>query len=200
MGNIRNLSAISSSDAVFASPMTNNFSQAVVAINSSALNSDNYAQTSIKSQHVQPNAILSQHISAGAVPIAKFSSNCIVHDNFGYIRANSGVDFIHMGNAASNMPANGMRLGHYSFTAENTSNVSVLFTVTWSDALHGNPAFTTTPYFLGQPTFQVHSTSGTAPVACYAHNIGSASVGMGAILLVTTPQSFTVFMDVAGPV
>jgi len=161
--NIRNMSAISSGDAVLAAPMTNNFSQVVLALNSSAMNSDNYGQSSIKSQNVQSNAILAQHLSAHGFPVQKFSSACLVHDNFNFNRTDKGVQLAIAGMVASLMPANGVRLGVYTWTQAQIATGEFSITVNWSNAIHGNPSFTTTPYFVGQPVFQAHSTSGTGP-------------------------------------
>jgi hypothetical protein len=180
--------------------MTNNFSQVMLAINSSALNSENYGQSSIKSQNVQANAVLAQHLSAAGFPNAKFSSRVLVADNFNYRSAAGGVDFIRIGLVASKMPANGVRLGVYSFTMPNTATNSAYVStrVYWSNAIHGNPSFSTTPIAFGVPAFVVHSTSGSSPLGVHVYSMGSQSCIIMARLTDATPQTFTVNFMVAG--
>ena len=127
MANISDIVNINSGDAVLASVVSGNFSEILVAVNSNALDSDNYGQSSVLSQHISTNAILSQHISNSQIVSGKISDNAVVHDKLNFASASDGVRVLQIGAASSDLPANGVAACRLSNTQslDSTSQLTV---------------------------------------------------------------------------
>jgi hypothetical protein len=150
MGEVKNLSAIVSGNAVIAEPVTYNFSAIQTAINSGAANSQNYSAGGAYSQNIISYAILSQHLSASLnIPSIKIASKAVLHNNINFL--DSGVlSVVRIGVSSNNMSANGLKIAVVTKTAEITTEYNTI-TVAWSNAVYGPASFTATPTPLGQP-------------------------------------------------
>ncbi len=221
MANISAYDAISSGDAVLASVVSGNFTKIAAAVNSNALNSQNYGQSSILSQHISTEAIQSQHISNSAVVSQHIANNAVQsqhisnsvvqsnHIEVGAIRQNhmiyasndSGVRIVQIGDVASNMPAGGVRFARISVTVTQSDTVKVTVTYVYSNvAVDGDPAFTNDPIIAGNPIFQFGATSDEGP---YRHAI-SAINSVSAVIVHefsgSQAATGTVNFGVLGPV
>jgi len=107
MANITGYVGINDGDAVLATVVSNNFDKIVEALNSNALNSENYGISAVKSQNIDSNAILSQHISNSQIASQHISSNAVRHANVEFATASDGLRVVQVGNSASNLPVNG---------------------------------------------------------------------------------------------
>ncbi len=200
MANISAIQNINSGDAVLASVVSNNFSQVLVAVNSNALNSDNYGQSSILSQHVSTGAILSQHISNSQVNEAKISDSAVVHAKMNFASTDSGVRVVQIGDEASDMPAGGVIGGRLTQTLVLSTDANYSVTHTFADCADGDPAFTAAPVLCGVPIWQFGATSDFGPRRTMISAIDANSVVM--IYGFTATQdgvSATVHLGVEGP-
>jgi hypothetical protein len=137
------LTAINLNDSCFASVADNNFDEVTSVINGN-LDSDNYAVSSVKSKHVSSNAIHSEHIADSNVASEKIAAEAIVQSHV----VLSGTDGLQLLQYGTNMPANGVVAGRYSQTlavASNAGSQTYTFRVNFSDALDGDPGFTSPP-------------------------------------------------------
>lgn len=142
-------------DAVLATVVSDNLTAITAVVNASNLDSVNYGVSSVQSSNITTNAILSQHISASQVVSAKISNSQIVHAKMNFISSDAGVRVVQIGATASDLPVNGLQLARMSGTLNLISNsISVSAAHVFSDALDGNPAFTTTPTMAGDPSIQ----------------------------------------------
>lgn len=176
MPNIVYPNSIVAGDAVLATVVSNNLTAITAVVNASNLDSVNYGVSSVQSSNITTNAILSQHISNSQVVSAKISNSQIVHAKMNYQSTDSGARIIQVGEAASDLPANGVIMARITGTASITSGVAILsFTHQFSDALDGGNPFTDTPVMLGAPAYQ-----GTAagPRVAAVTNMNSASAAI----------------------
>lgn len=146
------------SNLCLATVVSDNFTKIAAAI--TALDSDNYAPSSVLSQHVSTNAILSQHISTSQVVSAKISAGAIVEPKVDYSSADAGVMAVRYGDASGNAPANGIMAGRYSNVITVASDVASWHTeslkVSFSQAIDGNPGYTAVP-IMGEPIFIINT-------------------------------------------
>lgn len=175
MANIANFDGIASGDAPLASVVSNNFTKIAAAINSNALNSDNYGISSIKSQHISTAQILSQHLANEAVVADNLSAGAVVHAKVNFASSDDGVRALQIGSVSSDMPVHGVIAGRYTQTVAIASTaVTLAQTIAWTDAIDGNPGFTGNPQF-GNPMFQVSATDLSAPVAYNVTSLNSVN-------------------------
>ena len=171
-----NIASDVSSNANFvAASVSTNFNNVTAAVNNFNLDSVNYglstAGDAFLSNHFSAKAIVSQHISAGAVVSQKLSNNAVVSRHISANAvvseklSNSSVVASHAINysndsgvravqAGPNLPAGGVALARY----EQSVGVSLAadpytatMAISYSDAVDGDPGFTDTPVFLGEP-------------------------------------------------
>lgn len=173
MPNIVYGNAIVAGDAVLATVVSNNFTAITAVVNASGLDSVNYGVSSVQSSNITTNAIQSQHISASQVVSAKISNSQIVHNKMNFQSTDGGVRVVQIG---SSPPASGLHLARMSGSLTLISNsASVTAAHLFSDALDGNPAFTTTPTLFGQPAIG-GNTDVVGHTAVMLNQINSASV------------------------
>jgi hypothetical protein len=143
MANIAAYNAISSGDDVLASVVSDNFDKISAAINSNALDSDNYGLSSILSQHISTGAILSQHFSNSAIVSQKIATSAVVNTHMNYASASGGVRAVQVPSAP---PALGVIAARVSQTMTLTASASATTAaIQFSDCPDGSPAFTATP-------------------------------------------------------
>ena len=195
MANISNIQNIVSGDAVLASVVSNNFSQIVVAVNSNALNSQNYGVSSIKSQNIGTGAILSQHIGQLQVGSAKIADGGVVHSKLNFKSSDGGVRLIQVGAAASNMPANGVEFVRVSKTYNLSAN-PVTVILEFSNGMEGAAGFTASPTVLGEPLWRL--TGGGGPIWTIMSAIDSVSCHFRASFAATQAITATVYLGAIG--
>ncbi len=221
MANISAYGAISSGNAVLASVVSDNFTKIAAAVNSNALNSQNYGQSAILSQHISTAAIQSQHISNSAVVSAHIGNNAIQsqhisnsvvqsnHIEVGAIRQNhmiykssdSGVRIVQIGDVASNMPAGGVRFSRITAAISQSDTVKVPVTYVYSNvAVDGDPGFTADPILAGNPIFQFGATSDEGPYRHAISAIDSISVVIVHEFSGSQVATGTVNFGVLGPI
>ncbi len=198
MVQISGMSAINSGDAVLASVISNNFSQILVAVNSSALDSDNYGLSAIQSAHISTNAILSQHISNSQIVSAKISNNAVVHDKVNFASSDNGVRVLQIGAASSDMPAGGVIAARLTQTISMNSVSTATARFNWSDALDGDPGFTADPQ-VANPAYKVSVSSHSAPVAIQMTAVDSVSADFRFVYSATLIHTATVHVIAEGP-
>jgi hypothetical protein len=219
MGNIDAYNAISSGDAVLATVVSGNFSKIEAAINSNALNSENYGQSSILSDHISTNQILSQHLADGAVVSAKISDNAVVSAKIsdsavvkGKIGANAitqghmlfnttddGVRAVQIGAAASDLPAGGVHNARLTKEVEQSASIMSV-TFNFSDAIDGNPAFTAIPIVCGNPVAVVSASTVIPPEKYQLINTASESMEIMMRWAASADATMTFHVAVQGPV
>ena len=198
MGNIVNMSAINSGDAVLAEPVSNNFSQIVAAINSNALDGNNYGESTIKSQHISTNAILAAHLTAGAVVSQKIATEAVIHPHINYKSSDNGVRFVRIGASASDMPASGVEMARVTGTLAVAASTAT-FSVAWSSAMEGDPAFTAPPEPMGMPGWKVSDTDHHAPRMLWVTAITDTGVTVSADWSAALTATLTYHMMAVGP-
>lgn len=201
MSNILKYDNISSGDDVLASPVSNNFTRIAAAVNSSALNSDNYGQSSILSQHISTGAILSQHLGNNAVLSQHISASAVRQDEMNYASSDSGARVVQIGEVASKLPSGGVMFARMLEVISQSDTNTVPFTHVFSKAQDGNPNFTNTPIMAGTPIMQYANSTDIGPVAVIISAINSASAVMIYSWSVTQDNTgFLVHFGVIGPI
>ena len=199
MANIASFDAIKSGDAVLASVVSNNFTKIAAAVNSNALDSNNYGISSILSQHISTGQIVSQHILAGGVGSANLGQKAVVHDKMNFASSDGGVRVLQIGDAASNMPANGVIAGRYSQTLAIThTDGTAEQTFAFTNAIDGSPGFTGTPQ-VGNPAFLVPAATDSAPVAYNLTALNSNSAVFQYVFSATQNITVTTNLIAVGP-
>lgn len=172
------------SNRVYASVVSNNFAQIESAINSNALNSQNYSSSGLYGSHIQSSQVQSLHFGNGAVYSSHLPTSVIVESHMNYKSSDNGVRVARVGGVASNMPAYGVQAARYLVAATYASDaalqaassdavrheVSVAFTNAFADS----PAFTAAPYFLGEPIVSF-GTAAQADTAIFGTNYAGPS-------------------------
>jgi hypothetical protein len=174
-GYIEIANGTASSNRCYASVVSNNFSQIAVAVNSNALNSENYSRSALYGSHVADSQIQSYHLAQNQIPAHMISVGAIVESHMNYASSASGVRVLRVGGVASKMPASGAQIARYviphtytsydsNVMAAATDPVRNQITVVFSEAYGGIPAFSSAPYFLAEPvvSFTTNVTSDTA--------------------------------------
>ena len=201
MSNILKYDNISDGDAVLASPVSNNFTRIAAAVNSSALNSDNYGQSSILSQHISTGAILSQHLGNNAVLSQHISAAAIRQTEMNYISSDSGARVVQIGEVASKMPAGGVMYARLIEVISQSDTKTVAFTHVFSKAEEGDPNFTANPILAGTPLMQYANSTDQGPSAAVISALNSNSVVMIYSWSATQDNAaFLVHVGVIGPV
>jgi hypothetical protein len=168
MANVPSLNAISSGTPAVASAVSDNFDKISQAINSGALNSENYGADSI----------LSQHIANDAVVAAKVRASQMRHNHLDFVISNGGVRVPQIGNSDNNLPANGVVIGRYTATLfVGSGAVSASRYVSWGNAIDGDPGFTETPVMCGAPVIYATHASAQVPTGVMINTIDSEVVG-----------------------
>ena len=164
MSNISSMSNIESgtqdSNRCYASVVSNNFSQIETAINSNALNSDNYGESQVRSNHISESQLQSYHISDGAVVREKLQASVAIQES--HINWASSANGVKLLRISTNIPAGGIEVARYSTTGVQSSGSSgTIRSMTWqlafSDAIDGAPSFSEAPTFIAQPIIQYAS-------------------------------------------
>jgi len=202
MANIISISAINSDDAVLAEPVSNNFSRILDAINSNALDGNNYGESTIKSQHISTNAILSVHLTDGAVVSQKLATEAVIQAHLNFASTDAGVQLVRIGAAASNMPAAGVEMARITGTVSLTdTTVAVTFSAPWANAIEGDPAFTAPPEPMGAPGWVVSNTTASSPLMVWVTAITDSGFTASAEWSVSHGASaqLTYHMGVMGP-
>lgn len=197
MANISAISAINTGDAVLASVVSNNFSQVLVAVNSSALNSQNYGISSIRSSNLSTDAVLSQHISNSQVVSQKISDNAVVHAKIDFASSDNGARILQIGAASSDMPLNGVIGARITQTLAIAASTATQ-RIQWSDAIDGNPGFTGNPQ-VGTPQFVVAASTDSAPVAIQMTALDSVSADFRYVFSAGLTHTATVHVCAEGP-
>lgn len=198
MVNIASISAIQSGDGIFADVVTNNFSQVQIALNSSAVNSENYGNSSIQSNKISTSQILSQHLSNSQVVSGKFTDAAIVQTHMDYAQIDGGVKVLQWGSVSSDMPAEGVADAFLSQTLALDSVNTHVITHAWSDSLWGDPGYTGSPY-VRQPVFQLAAASDSSPLNCNMTALDSVSAVIKYYYSATQDVTQTVLLRAVGP-
>jgi hypothetical protein len=181
--------AITSGANFIAASVSVNFTNVSAIINNHGLDSDNYGASAILSQHVGPGAIISAHISNSQVVSQKISSSQLRHQHMNYQSSDGGVRLLRLGALA-----NGQMIARISTAL---TQLSQTFAVAWSDAVDGNPGFTTTPVLLYTPAIQAaNSVSFYTATNCYSINSSGATFAVSQTAAGT--QSATVHLLAMG--
>lgn len=197
MANIASFDAINAGDAVLASVVSNNFAKIAAAVNSNALDSNNYGISSILSQHISTGQIVSQHIFDGAVGSANLEEEAVVHAKVNFASSDGGVRILQIGDAASNMPANGVIAGRYSQTLAIAGSTAAE-TFVFINALDGDPGFTGPPQ-VGNPMFIVLSATDSSPVAYNLSAINSLQAEFQYVFSAAQTITVTTNLIAVGP-
>jgi hypothetical protein len=179
MANITGYVGINVGDAVLATVVSNNFDKIKAAINSNALNSENYGRSAVKSQNIDANAVLSQHISNSQILSQHLSNNAVVHDKLNFASASDGARILQIGAGAASMPAGGVAMCAVTQAATMASNAtSLALTHEYTDGIWGDPGYTGPPTIGGAPIFQQLPAAVPGPMEQRMSEIDSASCVM----------------------
>jgi hypothetical protein len=137
MALINKMSQIKSGDAVLQEVFSNNFSRIEIAVNSSAIDGNNYSDSSIQSGKIATGNILSQHLSNSGLASADISTAAVVNAKVNYASASNGIQALRVDS-------------QYPFMARvtgtlNATTSSANLTVQWSSAIDGDPGFSESP-------------------------------------------------------
>jgi hypothetical protein len=128
---------------------------------------------------------------------AKISDSQIVHAKMNFQSSDSGVRVIQIGDVASNLPSNGVMAIRIS-EALNIAANKLTATHYFSDAIDGNPAFTTTPVLCAEPIVQVAASSDIGPDNVRILGLNSVSALLGYEYSAAVTQTFTAMFGVIG--
>jgi hypothetical protein len=169
------LTAINVNDSCFASVASDNFTEVLDVINGK-LDSDNYGVSTVKSRHVSSNAIHSEHISDSNVVSEKIATAAIRQTHMDFV----GADGVRVLQYGTNMPANGIiaaRLSQTLAVASAAGTATASINIKWSDAIDGNPEFTTDPV-LNNPVLMMPSGAASLWAATNGDPTGAQLVAM----------------------
>lgn len=200
MGNIRHLSAVRSGDSPLADVMSNNFNQAVIAINSNALDSNNYGLSNIASNHIANVAIRNAHLVQSAIGSQHIADNAVINADVKYEQENAGVKILRIGDVASNMPANGVGMVRISHTFSQDSFNSYVATISWNEAQDGFNSFTATPLIAGEPVFNITDSSDYGAYHCNLIGLDSVSCQIMMSWTQTEDRVVTCYIQAVGAV
>lgn len=200
MANISQFAAISAGDAVLASVVSGNFTKIEAAVNSNALNGDNYGQSSILSQHISTSAVFSQHLGNSAVFSQHLNTGAVLEANMNYASSDGGAQVVRIGDVASNMPANGVALARITQTHHVNSVSTAVMTFNFSGAVDGDPGFTAAPIPAGNPVFIAATTFSAPSTGFWITNIDSVSAVFSGVFPATQDESVTVHVGFMGDV
>jgi hypothetical protein len=172
MANINKMSQIKSGDAVLQEVFSNNFSRIEIAINSNAVDGNNYSDSSIESGKIATGNILSQHLSNSGLASADISAGAVVNAKVNYATASNGILAMRVD---SQLPA----IARITGTAALTTT-SAQITVNWSSAIDGDPVFVAAPE-IGTPLFSFSdsASNGLERVRITAIDSDSAQMNIG---------------------
>lgn len=143
------LTAINQGDLCQASVVENNFT-AIEDLLSGKLDSANYAESSVYSQHISANAIVNAKISDSQVQGQHIATRQIVEPKVEFA-SGGGLRCIRIGAASNSMPANGVQIIRV------TASTSITSAAAASDATYGLPLWGNLDglngYWAEQPTF-----------------------------------------------
>ena len=187
MGNIAAYSAISSGAAILAEVVSTNFDKIRVVLDNGGLNSVNYGD----------GTIVSAKLADGAVVADKVSASQIRSQHMDFRQASSGVRVVQFANAASAFPANGVRLARVTATFAIVSNVTTASqTISFSQAMDGDPAFTATPGLMGVPVGVMALSDYPSPSQYDVHSVNSDSMVCSYTFAATRSANATVTVHV----
>lgn len=161
MSNIATFTPIVAGETCRAATVQSNFDKIASAINSNALNSDNYGLSAVVSANISNSAIESQHFANSQIGYDKISETQVInHNMMNFNSSDGGVMVMQLGGTDSTgYPASGVRIARLtkaiSITDEYATWAPISFGISFSDAVDGNPQFTTTPVFLGVPAIEI---------------------------------------------
>jgi len=159
MSNVPALIPILSNQDIIASEVSSNFDVIVAAINSQAVNSDNYGVGSI----------LATHLASGCVITAKILDAQVTEAKLLHTQASSGVKALRLGPDSGGGEGVRQAVVTHSFSVTANSQ-TITFGGTWGNAQRGDPAFQATP----EPTGVAIVLGGTdAHIHAYYQEINS---------------------------
>lgn len=136
---------------------TGNFVATVISTNfnnvsatAATFDSINYSGSAMVSSNISSAAVVSQHIVNDAVRSNHISAGAIVNTHLNFNSAASGVRVVQCGTTP---PAGGVVIARYTaaFPIALTDPFSASVGISFSDAADGDPKFTASPVFLGEP-------------------------------------------------
>jgi hypothetical protein len=149
MTNITKTDAITVGETCYASVISDKFSD-IQGVLSGKLDSENYKDANVLSQHISSDAVRSQHISDSQV--VGFSLHAVQEKHMDYASSNTGARVLRYGVASTD---GGMRPGGVAAARmtqtfgvpSNTSqpNATFSFTAKFSNAIEGEPSFFANP-------------------------------------------------------
>jgi hypothetical protein len=225
-------SADNTADNFIATVISTNFNNIATVVNSGGLDSVNYGLSSaltsntdgdaIMSSNVSHNQIVSQHLSNslaasqkfgdsavmskhfadGAVVPAKLNSGCVQAPNIDYNSGDNGVRMLQIGETPEG--AGGVvaaRITHsFGFTLTNPD--TVVATISWANAIDGDPGFTAPPTFCAEPIADVAGTA-AAPIPFWFNVFAIDSISCQMAMFhsgATGDNTSTLNFHVQGPV
>lgn len=198
---------------------TGNFDKLIAAVNSHALNSDNYGTgaSGFARSHISGEQIGSALINDDAVVKGKFWSGAVREIHMNYTASDNGVRCIMVGRGSSattpSLPQNGVRMGVFSKAvtfvhsnttsggANSTNHYSVSAHIDFnSDTAYGSAAFTATPVLAAKPLISHGHSNIWGPRGICVSNLNSAGcdVMWGGYAQILLTHSATIFIQAIG--
>jgi hypothetical protein len=176
MSNVPSLIAILSNQDIIASELSSNFDVITQAMNSNALNSDNYGLASINSSHLADDCVITGKIKDAQVSEAK-----LLHT-----QASSGVKVLRLGPNSMGGEGHRQALVINSFSITGNGQVSTI-TGLWGAAQDGDPAFQAQP----RPSGVEVIIPGQGEVTAYWQSLASDSYQLYASVVQSVTETGT---------
>lgn len=154
MGNVSFIDIVSSSGGTgnfVASVVSQNFKNLVAAVNSGGINSQNYGTgtNGFQSQHIAISNVLGSHFADSQIIAGKIATSQVRSQHVAYKSSDTGILAVRQVPG----PERPLYLAICSITQSETANtINMSLRIYYSsDAVFGNPSFTTTPQMVGMP-------------------------------------------------
>lgn len=177
MSNVSSMSPIvdgtATSNLCLASVVSANFSKFIPAINSNALNSQNYGISQVRSEHILTSEFKSTHLSNSQVYSVHFSNVTFRESHVNYASSATGARFLRIGPTNASVPASGIVIQHYSTATTMTTgtNVTISWPITLTKPGGTEYAFGGVPWPVGTPYGQVSETTTRFGAGFRGHDI-----------------------------